>query len=683
MPGKRTLIDNAIGFIVVIGASLFLVLLHFGPGVLSVSNFGWLMQYDWAEHFLGWHFFRYEPWTFPPGAVNNYFYPVGTTIGYTDSIPLFAFVFKIFHPFLPQWFQYFGLWFLLNYLITGFMAFCFAKKLRVNYPTRIIIVLFFIFTPLLTFKAMHPALCGQWVILGSLLNYIYVKDLKKSLINQMSLLALSALIHPYLAVMVWGLTFALIMRQGVVTKELNPAGTIVMTVLSLGLTALIWFLVGYFTVGTGQDMAAGGYGWFSLNLNAPFNTNGFAQLGPEFPLKFGQKFEGFNYPGLAILILWFLSLMVFIVRPSLSVKQLVRKPLFWLPLMIMLAGMTLFAISNVVTFNQYVLFKIDLSRTVELVVAPFRASARFFWPVYYLLMIGAFVLLVKVIRREVLLISILTGALVIQVVDIYPIIAPAGIEKKEYNTPLDEDRWSDILEHTDKIVLYPPFGKSYLFDDDYRYFARMAALHNIPFTAGYVSRADSALMRTYRKQLDESLNTGEPDSLALFVTTGEHVERFRSLVEKGSLKSAMINGYYLFLPDDNRYAFHDEDMIPAGFWQLIKDTEEMDYYDVAGRLESVIRDDSLRMRRILSAHVVSADSVVDAEVHKAMHLYFPDITLDHYIQQIKSSPEWLATVKRKAREQGLALEYMLKKDAEYVYFLEMEKILRKQEEEKR
>ena len=76
MPGKRTLIDNAIGFIVVIGASLFLVLLHFGPGVLSVSNFGWLMQYDWAEHFLGWHFFRHEPWTFPPGAVNNYFYPV-------------------------------------------------------------------------------------------------------------------------------------------------------------------------------------------------------------------------------------------------------------------------------------------------------------------------------------------------------------------------------------------------------------------------------------------------------------------------------------------------------------------------------------------------------------------------------------------------------------------------------
>ena len=57
---------------------------------LDPREIEWLMRFDWPVHFFGWHFFRNEPWHWPPGLVSGYNAPVGTSIGFTDSIPLVA-----------------------------------------------------------------------------------------------------------------------------------------------------------------------------------------------------------------------------------------------------------------------------------------------------------------------------------------------------------------------------------------------------------------------------------------------------------------------------------------------------------------------------------------------------------------------------------------------------------------
>ena len=83
--------------------------LCYGFQTLNPYNIDWLMSalHDWGTHYLGWHFFKNEPWQFPLGNISNYFAPLGTNVGFTDSIPLLAIFFKLFSAILPENFQYF------------------------------------------------------------------------------------------------------------------------------------------------------------------------------------------------------------------------------------------------------------------------------------------------------------------------------------------------------------------------------------------------------------------------------------------------------------------------------------------------------------------------------------------------------------------------------------------------
>ncbi len=90
-----------------------------GFGLADPSNIDWLMRGDWAQHFIGWHFYRSAPWTWPPGAFDTYWYPEGTSVLYTDSLPLLAVPLKLVAPWLPSRFQYIGFWLLVNCVLHG------------------------------------------------------------------------------------------------------------------------------------------------------------------------------------------------------------------------------------------------------------------------------------------------------------------------------------------------------------------------------------------------------------------------------------------------------------------------------------------------------------------------------------------------------------------------------------
>ena len=60
------------------------------------------MHADFRLHFLGWHLYRASPWTWPIGATPFQIWPVGSSIGLTDSIPIFAFLFKPLDPLLRR-----------------------------------------------------------------------------------------------------------------------------------------------------------------------------------------------------------------------------------------------------------------------------------------------------------------------------------------------------------------------------------------------------------------------------------------------------------------------------------------------------------------------------------------------------------------------------------------------------
>jgi hypothetical protein len=93
----------------VLGVAWFYI--DMGHFAFHPTSTDWLMIYeDGAQHLLGWLFFRNAFWAFPLGSVSSFCYPLGTTIGFTDSIPWVAVIAKGISPVLPADFQYFGLW---------------------------------------------------------------------------------------------------------------------------------------------------------------------------------------------------------------------------------------------------------------------------------------------------------------------------------------------------------------------------------------------------------------------------------------------------------------------------------------------------------------------------------------------------------------------------------------------
>src|SRR5215203_7259633 len=136
--------------------------ISYGFKTLIPTNISWLMtaMHDWGTHYLGFYFYKSEPWNFPLGAVDNYFYPIGTNVGFTDSIPLLAAFFKLFAPILPDNFQYFGLWLLLCHLLAAYFSIKLFNHFKLKPLYIFLAVILIAANPVLIYRGLHPALCA-------------------------------------------------------------------------------------------------------------------------------------------------------------------------------------------------------------------------------------------------------------------------------------------------------------------------------------------------------------------------------------------------------------------------------------------------------------------------------------------------------------------------------------------
>ena len=85
---------------------IFLLIISFLAGLyllglsnLNFQNKNWLYLGDLSTYQIGWEFFRNDSWRFPLGLNPNYGLDFGTSIVYTDSIPILAFIFKLLKNF--------------------------------------------------------------------------------------------------------------------------------------------------------------------------------------------------------------------------------------------------------------------------------------------------------------------------------------------------------------------------------------------------------------------------------------------------------------------------------------------------------------------------------------------------------------------------------------------------------
>ena len=166
---KKFLFDNKINFLFLFISFLALAAVV-GMENISFQSTEWLHNGgDNSMQHTAWYFFKNDIWRFPIGSNPNYGDELGSSIVFTDSIPIFALFFKLFKFFISGNFQYFSLWYLICFYLQLFFSFKILKKFTNSDTYSFIGSIFFLIAPILLFKIhLSFSLVGQWILLFTL-----------------------------------------------------------------------------------------------------------------------------------------------------------------------------------------------------------------------------------------------------------------------------------------------------------------------------------------------------------------------------------------------------------------------------------------------------------------------------------------------------------------------------------
>lgn len=519
----------------------------YGFEALDPTNINWLMSayHDWGTHYLGWAFYREEPWSFPLANIQNYNYPAGSNVGFTDSAPLLSIFFKIFSFLLPEEFQYFGLWLFICFYLMGIYSYKILRLYTYNLNMILLIsVLFLILNPVLLYRGMHPALCGHWLILASIYNYLInskSENVNRINRNQLILALISSLINPYLFLMVIGFNFIIPFKHYFYEKTINLKKALFFPIITSISVVFVWFVVGMVTFSNDKGLEViDSYGLYGFNLNNFYNPSGYSKFLPELKWENHHQYEGFAYLGIGMMILILISLVFFVINKN---YKLVKKK--HIPLVLLVVLSTIFAITNKVSLDEKIIFEYPTLGIIKKIGNIFRASGRFIWIFYYLLFLGTFIIFIKAKLSNNLKVIILTILFSVQIYDISLLITFRDLPKGKYELTKFDKEWFSITSKFDKIVTYPPYEYDILNTMDYQDLCYIALKNNLPITSGYAARESGDLNIKFSDSLNRNLARGIIDENSLYVTTKKNIEDFYPSIYKNKLNLRYLNNYYL------------------------------------------------------------------------------------------------------------------------------------------
>ena len=449
--------ENIIFVSFFLGITSFLLIYGLEP--LRYTGTGWIVNgfggKDITQHQTGWEFYRRSPWTFPLCKALYLGYPEGTAISYTDSIPLVALLFKIISPLLPEYFQYFGLYTCFCFAMQGlFSALLLRQFTKSNLFSVIGSIPFITASCFLERCFRHTALSSHWLLLAALLLYFKRKEKpnsKKLYVFWGALLCAAIGTQPYLFVMACGVYIIFVIEdlhhhQTWIKHLYKPVSVIVVTI-------VFGFVLGLF----GTDIeSASGFGIYSLNLNALFNPNTvyFTQWSSAVekrPLYAGQS-DGIYYLGLFMIVIFILSIFIFLLDGSEKIRNKLKK---YVLLIALLLSYTVFALSDIITFDDHVIFRYYLPEIVLDKINIFRASARFFFVPYYCIFIFSLVSIYRIMSGKWMsILSVMVIAL-IQVLEILPGINELHLYFEERKEPLFFSKdWYELSQNYDTVISF-------------------------------------------------------------------------------------------------------------------------------------------------------------------------------------------------------------------------------------
>lgn len=534
---------NAISlfFSIIIGVLSFYWIVGFR--ILDPTNIAWINNQDTITHYLGWVFFRNSDWSFPLGLNPSYGLEFSSSILFSDSNPLLAFLFKPFSQWLPETFQYFGIWLLACFIFQAWLGW---KLTRLASTSLIICFLgaaFFTFAPPMLIRLHgHFNLVGHFLILGALYLALNqnLQTLKKTIIWYIILLV-AALVHAYILAMVAAIWLADLADRRL--KHVMPTSHA--SVEFFTMTAIIiiaCWQIGYFSVG--QGVGSSNYGSFQMNLLSVIHPHSWSYVLNDIPQGVGNNFESFNYLGLGVIFLFICASPIIFLSRSVFLKYAKR----YLVLLVVLFFMIVFSVSNNIQIAEKSI-EFDLSDTVLKIAGIFHASGRFFWPIFYLIIFSVIFIIIHGYKKNFAS-FLLTIALILQVADTHSgwghfrdqfMIEPSSI----WETSLSDPFWDIAALKYEKIRWVPPQNLS----PHWTTLATYASTHGLATDAVYLARIRPSARKIAHRRTADLLENGHYEADTLYVFDNSVVDQIKITLRSDGHFLGLIDGLFVLTPN--------------------------------------------------------------------------------------------------------------------------------------
>ena len=562
-------------FPVLVGFVVYAYVTHFNG--LNPFKVDWLLPFwrgnvDSSQHYIGWEFFRQAPLLqWPPGKSPNLGPTGGSGVALTDSLPLFAFLFKPLLHWTNRPFQYFGMWILTCFILQVLFAWKLITVWIKKWEQALLTVLFFCLMPMfLDRMTWHFALAGHWLLLAGLF-LMFTENFSTR--KWMALGIAATLIQPYLAIMVSILFLFTLLAQH---AHIKKASWIAFRTTTFGLTVFVTgWLSGLFQFGLG---AAGspGFGIYSANVLTwvdpgfiEFNRFSWSRIAPD-QWQGGGQYEGLGFLGAGVLLVAVVVWAVLIFRSTwlhraLLILPSVIAPILWghtratqfklCALFGLLIGiifvavhsqlavaksrtyvyvcglglLSLGAISNVVFVGEVSLGDFPIPSLLEQLFSVVRTSGRLHWPVTYLLVCLIIVAASRNLRRY-LATAVLIIAFSIQVHDARDAITITRESFIRGSAPdfLVSPLWETLGGRYLKVAILLPNVDPMLYPTnpdfqppDYSYLWRDVGLfaikHKMQLNSFYFSREPTIQQDSESQILEASILAQSLDSDTLYV----------------------------------------------------------------------------------------------------------------------------------------------------------------------
>jgi hypothetical protein len=566
-----------------IGLSVFVYVT--GGRILNPTSRDWLMVGDSATHYMGWEFFRHTSLLqWPLGLNPKLGLDISSSIAFTDSIPLAAFIFKPFNSLLPATFQYLGLWILICFVLQTYLA---ARLLSHFLADQIQIALgsvFIALSPVLIYRLVHDgyghiALVSHFLILGAL-NLYFTKPLKSSW--WALLFASTILIQAYFIPMVAAIWIAKLVQY---LRHDGGSRSVAIKHFAAVAVASISTLIAGGYVALGSNLFTGGsevtdssfpywFRWQPLSLidiQTSFSGTWSHLLSDQQELR--GDVEGFSFLGSGIILLaglvalvlllryfvarfphyqlsqvtaaigatlvitasWivmstqvfsmalFVALAVFVIQ--FSIEKLVAKKSEsrsrHRALYLLVAALAAYSMTFRTGIGRRTFFEYPLVPLFKQFTQTFHTHGRYIWPAYYLLVLVVIVVACSVFNKKLATI-VLTGCLLFQIVD----SASAVTTVRHRFTDAPEwvspmqDPRWEELAGTHKNIVTLPLLINDV-ESRWMLIADFASRHKMGTNAVYFSRINMEEASQYAGRLHDGFLHGTLDPSNIYIVTDD------------------------------------------------------------------------------------------------------------------------------------------------------------------